>query len=302
MKISLFFVGELHDNGFNASALAGVEAERSNERYEIQIVSGVPYDEKIMAERLANTADHSDIVIFIGGQGDIVTPQIAERYPDKRFVVIQGSVWGPNLFSYEVKQEQSAFLAGVFAANYTKTGVIGHLSGHRVKPGLKGRAAFVAGVKFANKNISILTSFCGTQDDNAISKAWANAQISDGADVIFTMLNGAREGVIDACRTAGIHQIGNAMDWCTKVPDVFVASAIARIDIAVRRAINDAEAGISYTKKVEIGLNNGDAVCLTLGSEISDEIRRKIATVKKILKAQEYKIPETYGGPEYQVK
>lgn len=301
MKISAFFVGELHDNGFNASALVGVEAEQSNGRHEIDVISGIPYDQTIMAARLSDVAEQSDFVIFIGGQGDNVMPKIAGSHLDKRFAVIQGSVDGPNLFSYEVKQEQSAFLAGIFAAHFTKSGVIGHLSGHRVKPGLKGQAAYVAGAKSANKDVSILTSFCGTQDDCDITRAWAGAQISDRADVIFTMLNGARDGAIDACRTAGVHQIGNAMDWCAEAPDVFVASAIARIDTAVRLAIEDASTAVSHTDKIEIGLNDGDAVYLRLCDAIGDDLRTTVEAAENALKAGDYVIPETYDGPEYEL-
>ena len=53
---------------------------------------------------------------------------------------------GPNLASYEVLQEQSAYLGGVLAALTTRTGVVGHMSGIRVRPGLKGRAEAVAGL------------------------------------------------------------------------------------------------------------------------------------------------------------
>ena len=50
----------------------------------------------------------------------------------------QGLVQGSNLSSYDVLQEESAYLAGVLAALTTRTGVVGHMSGIRVPPGLKG--------------------------------------------------------------------------------------------------------------------------------------------------------------------
>lgn len=54
----------------------------------------------------------------------------------------------------------------------TRSGTVGHLSGHRVRPGLKGRAAFVAGVRHTDPEIRVLTGFCGTQDDNAVAGAF----------------------------------------------------------------------------------------------------------------------------------
>ncbi len=301
MKISVFFVGELHDNGFNASALAGAETIRGKNIHEVDIVSGVPYDERIMAERLSATAAASDFVIFVGGQGDKVTPQIADQFSHKRFAVVQGSVSGSNLVSYEVRQEESAFLAGILAAHYSQTGVVGHLSGHRVKPGLKGRAAYVAGAKFAKPDITVLTSFCGTQDDNDVTKIWADAQIAQDVDVIFTMLNGARLGVIEACRVASIHQIGNAMDWCKQHPDIFIGSAIAEIGAAVLKAVDHAEQGYLPSSKVEIGLKQGNAVTLSIGKDVNAQIRLTLADAERALKHDQIRIPDSYDGPEFRV-
>ncbi|MDG2205925.1 MAG: BMP family protein [Alphaproteobacteria bacterium] len=300
MKISAFFVGEIHDHGFNASALAGVEVERSRGVHDIDVVTGVPYESDVMADRLAETAALSDMVIFVGGQGDSVTPAIAAGFSKTRFAVIQGSVQGPNVFSYEVCQEESAFLAGVFAAHFSTTGVVGHLSGHRVRPGLKGRAAFVAGARYAREDIRVLTSFCGTQDNSDVTQAWTAAQIENGADIIFTMLNGARHGAIAACHDYRVYQIGNALDWCAKNPAVFVASAIARIDTAVQWAIADAEAGIRPTKKTIFGLNDGNAVELAISDRISRDIHDKVSAAETLLRADEIIVPEDYEGEEYQ--
>ncbi len=301
MKIAVVFIGQLNDNGFNASALAGVEAELSVGQNEIEIVSGIPYDEKVMTEMLIKTTDRAEFIIFIGGQGDRVTVPVAAKYPGKRFAIIQGSGIGPNLFSYEVKQEESAFLAGVLAAELSKTRTIGHLSGHRVKPGLKGRAAYVAGARYVDPEIQILTSFCGTQDDNNVTKIWADAQIEHGADIIFTMLNGARSGAISACKARGVSQIGNAMDWCKVYPDIFIGSAIAKIDAAVRRAISDANQGKNPSSKVEIGLGEDGVVYLSLGDEIPTPIRKRLTDVESALKHKTIIIPRSYEGPEFEI-
>ncbi len=196
MRIAVFFVGEVQDAGFNASALAGAEA--SDTSAEITIVSGVRYDQEAIRSRLAEVVPQVDGLIFIGGQGNIATPEIAAIHPNKKFAVVQGHKSGANLASYDVRQEDSAFLAGVLAARLTQTGTVGHLSGHRVPPGLKGRAAFVAGVTHADPAVRVLTGFCGTQDDSNVTRDWAAAEIAAGADIIFTMLNDARSGAIEA--------------------------------------------------------------------------------------------------------
>lgn len=135
MKIAIIFVGKLDDRGFNQCALQGAERVLRSGEADIEIVSGIPYALDAMTEALRAAAERSEGVVFIGGQGNTVTPAVAASFADRGFAVVQGNVTGPNLASYDVLQEQSAFLAGVLAARMTQTGVVGHLSGHRVIPG-----------------------------------------------------------------------------------------------------------------------------------------------------------------------
>lgn len=298
MKIAVFFVGEVHDAGFNASALAGAEASRS--LADITIISGVRYDQDAIRERLAKVVPEVDGLVFIGGQGNITTPEIAAKYPDKRFAIVQGHSHGPNLASYDVRQEDSAFLAGVLAAKLTKKGTVGHLSGHRVPPGLKGRAAFVAGVMHESPQVKVLTGFCGTQDDSQVTQAWASAEIAAGADIIFTMLNGARTGAIEACRAGGAQQIGNALDWVKVDPEVFVGSAIARIDLGVARAISDMAENVTPDQIVEFGLADGDFVSLSMGVAVGPEVRGRVADVAEAIRTGKISIPSSYDGAEFE--
>lgn len=300
LKIAVFFVGEVQDAGFNASALAGAERAGQSPGVAITLVSGVRYDQDEIRARLAEVVPEVDGLVFIGGQGNIATPEIAARYPDKRFAIVQGQKTGPNLASYDVRQEDSAYLAGVLAAHLTRTGTVGHLSGHRVRPGLKGRAAFVAGVAHAAPDVTVLTGFCGTQDDSRVTRAWAEAEIKAGADVIFTMLNDARRGAIEACRAGAARQIGNALDWVARDPEVFVASAMARIDIGVERAIADMAAGHVPGDIVEFGLADGDAVSLRMGEDVPDAAAAAVASAADGIRAGRIAVPDTYDGPEFQ--
>ncbi|WP_424970872.1 BMP family ABC transporter substrate-binding protein [Dinoroseobacter sp. S76] len=299
MKIAVFFVGEIHDAGFNASALAGAQAAAADGLAEITIVSGASYDQTDIRQRMTAILPEQDGLVFIGGQGDIATPDMAAAFPEKRFALVQGSQTGPNLASYDVRQEDSAFLAGCLAARLTKTGTVAHLSGHRVPPGLKGRAAFAAGVAHADPSVRVLTGFCGTQDDSAVTYRWASAQIEQGADILFTMLNGARAGAVRACRERGMLQIGNALDWVERDPEVFIASAIARIDTGVRRAIEDMVAGEVPGHIVEFGLAQGEFVALSLGADIPAPLASEIDAFADGIRRGRILLPRAYDGAEF---
>lgn len=301
MNIAIIFVGALDDRGFNQCALDGAERMRATAEASIEIIGGIPYEPAAMTKALQDVAARSDGVVFIGGQGNLVTPAVATAFPDCAFAVVQGNVTGANLASYDVLQEQSAFLAGAFAARISQTGVVGHLSGHRVVPGLKGRAAFASGVRHMDAGVRVVTGFCGTQDDSETTDAWARAIVGERADILFTMLNAARDGAIRACRATGIRQIGNATDWCAFDPQIFAASAVARIDLGVERAVSDMLAATLPETVVELGLAEG-AVSLVFAPDIEAPIQAEVAALARLIVSGKLKINTNYDGPEFECK
>ena len=282
------------------SGYRGLMLAKSRLGCAIDVIQGVQPQGDALARalrRLAATAP--DLVVAHGGQNDAAARTVAKEFPKVRFVVTQGNATGPNLSSYEVVQEQSAFLAGALAALATRTGVVGHMSGIRVAPGLKGRAAFVAGVHHVDPEIRVLTNFSGSQDDNSLSHRVASALIDAKADIIFTMLNAGRTGAIDACRERGVSQIGNVIDWTRIAPDVFIASAIADSGLGLLNAVDDLAASRFVPGIVKrIGLDHPRAVRLALGERVSAETARRIAALSADIVAGRQDVPTRYDGPE----
>jgi basic membrane protein A len=174
------------------------------------------------------------------------------------------------------------------------------MSGIRVVPGLKGRAAFAHGLAHADPAVQLLTNFSGNQDDNALSKRIASAMIDAGADIIFTMLNAGRTGAIEACRERGVKQIGNVRDWVAAMPDVFIASAVADSGVALLRAVEDLVAGKIRTNAIEkIGLNRPDAVRLAISSTVSADTRMRIAALADQIKDGVVTVPTAWDGSEF---
>ena len=183
-------------------------------------------------------------------------------------------------------------IRGGFEAGY------GHLSGHRVTPGLKGRAAFDAGVAHTNPEFPLVTGFCGTQDHSSVTENWAKAIAGQGADILFTMLTAAREGATRACRTSKIRQIGNVEDWTATDPEIYIALAVARIDLGVRRAAADILARARPSTIQHLGLSD-NAVSLALAPVVAPDVRRDLDEVADQIAAGAIKVPTTYDGAEF---
>lgn len=301
LKAGLLLPGRRDDGGFMQAGYAGFEASTREMKAQTVIIDGVrPEKDDLVAALRQIAAQGPSVIAAHGGQCNEAAKIVAAEQPQIQFLVIQGGVEGPNLTSYEVLQEQSAWLAGAAAALMTKTGIVGHISGIRVPPGLKGRAAYAAGVAYAKPGVKLLTTFCGEQDDAALAQKVTVAQADAGADIIFTMLNAGRTGAIAGCREKKIKQIGNVRDWVPVAPDVFIASAIADVSVAMSDGVSAALSGqLVPGQHVRLGVANGNAVRLAMAPDVPEVVRAAIAGFTSDIASGKIVVPVTYEGPEF---
>lgn len=303
--VAALFAGRIDDGGFMEYGHRGLERARAGFGLRTTFMDGVAPVPELLAGALRELArTGAALVVAHGGQNDPAARAVAAEFPAVRFAVTQGSVHGPNLSSYEVRQEQSAFLAGVAAAHLTRSGVVGHISGIRVRPGLLGRTAWAAGVAAVDPGIRLLTTFCGTQDDEAVAARVAAAQAAAGADVVFTMLNAAIGGAISACRDSGARLIGNVRDWVAVDPAVFVGSAMADVGIGVHEACRDHARGTWRDGVVRrIGVEDPAAVRLRLAPGVDPAVERAVSDWCERLADGRAAVPEhahAYAGEEFE--
>lgn len=241
-----------------------------------------------------------DLIVLHGAQGEAPADALAADFPQLAFSLTQGRIAAPNVASYEVLLEQPAFLAGALAGWIGRSGVVGHLSGERVQAGLKGRAAFAGGLRWARPDACFLSTFCGAQHDPALASRWVEAQAVAGADVLFTMLGGGRAGAIDACRARGVRQIGDGVDWCALHPEVFVASVFADSGWASYQAIDDFLAGRwRPDARRAVGLEEPHFCRLVTGRDVDVELGRRIAALSADILSGNVVVPDAWQGEEF---
>lgn len=302
--VAMLLAGSSQDNGFMQSGYAGLKRAEEELGVSISFKEGVAPNPGDLAASLRELASAGpDMVIAHGGQNSDAAVTVSKEFPEVSFVVTQANVTGDNLSSYEVLQEHSAWLAGAAAGLLTESNVVGHMSGIRPVPGLKGRAAFVDGVAHTNPEATVLTNFSGNQDDVELSRKIAAAEINAGADYIFTMLNAGRPGVADAMRESGkARQFGNVRDFTQDDPQIFAGSAIADSGAAAFQAVKDLVEGTFEPGSTNhIGLENPGAVRLTLSPDVSEEVRTKLDGLAQQIVDGTITVKTEYSGPEFTV-
>lgn len=136
-----------------------------------------------------------NITFGVGFKLAAAIEQIAKQNPDRYFAVVDAVVDLPNVASLTFKDNEAAFLAGVAAANETKTKKIGFIGG--VEGEVIGRfeAGFVAGVKAVNPDIEVTIEYAGAFNDATKGKTIASAMYANGADIVFHAAGGTGTGL-----------------------------------------------------------------------------------------------------------
>ena len=136
LSVGALFAGRIDDRGFMEAGWRGLERARTELGVKTSHIDRIQPKKELLAAALVKLAEAgADLVVAHGGQNNEACAEVAARFPAVKFVVTQGAVTHANLASYDVLQEESAYLGGVLAALTTRTGVVGHMSGIRVRPG-----------------------------------------------------------------------------------------------------------------------------------------------------------------------
>lgn len=210
-------IGGRGDQSFNDAAFAGLEKAEKDlgiKGSEAEPSEGEGDPDKV--QRLTELARAGNNPVI--GVGFAYAPAIAEvapKFPDITFGLIDDtSKTGKNIANLVFNEEQGSYLAGVAAAEVTKSKTVGFIGGVETPLIKKFEAGFVQGVKDTDKNVNVKVQYLTQPPDFGgfskpdLGKAAAQGQLDAGADVIYAAAGLAGSGSIEATAKAKKWAIG----------------------------------------------------------------------------------------------
>ncbi|MEL6679471.1 MAG: BMP family ABC transporter substrate-binding protein, partial [Pseudomonadota bacterium] len=203
------------DGSFNESGFNGAELFRET--------TGEPYAEQMLGEgedrvallRRAAEAGHAPIVA-LGFTYASAVETVAREFPDTDFAIVDMVVPLPNVRSIVFREHEGSYLMGQLAAMRSETGTVGFVGGMDIPVIRKFACGYVGGAKAYNPDIDVKIEMTGTTpkafNDPVRGAEIAEAQIAEGADVIFHASGGTGIGVLNAAAEAGVLGIGVDMN------------------------------------------------------------------------------------------
>lgn len=231
MKLALILPGRVNDPGYyNAGYQAFLAAkEKFNAEGAYQELLKTSDAEQVLRVFADDEFDY--VVVMGGGTYDDQIRNVAEESPEMKFIIISGTFTAlPNIVSIRTGNPGVNYLAGMLMAELTKTGKIGLVGGRATPPAIGDHVGIIAGARAAKPDIAILDVFTENNENPALGKEAALAQIEQGADVLFTNANTTGFGVFQAAQEKGLLAVGAATDQNEVAPKTIVTSAVYGMD------------------------------------------------------------------------
>ncbi|HZQ64135.1 MAG TPA: BMP family protein [Gaiellaceae bacterium] len=254
-----------NDYGWNQQGYLGTQAAAKATGAKVIASTGIGYENvEPVLRRLAQRG--ADLIIAHASGYNTVGPKIAQQF-HVPVLVWDAKSTVPGLVSNVITAaQQGAYLAGVLAAQVTKTGTLGIVVSASDENWFKQAGGFVQGARSIDPNVKFRFARIGQASyaDAAGGKRITQQVIAAGADIVFGMGDGASFGMLQAVQTAKppagaskvyfIDVIGNK----TKIDKkgVLLSSELWDFTPIYTRAIKDVNAG-TFGKTYVLGASNG---------------------------------------------
>lgn len=271
LKVALLLSGAANDQGWNQTAYEG--AQKACEKYGYELA----YTENLeVADISAAFADYASAGydVVIGHRYEFGDPalEVAETYPDTKFICTEADASADNVASYVMACEQTAYVEGIIAASTSesgKLGAIGPIPGDSLVKIING---YEDGAKSVNPDIEVQTAWTNSFVDTQLAQEAAKAMIDNGVDVIKHCANACGNGAMTAAVEAGIWCQGDSYDQSSLAPDNILDSAIYNLDVVIDTALGSVADGSFEGDVYNLGMADG-AVEVLLSDNLSDDVK-----------------------------
>lgn len=303
----VYDVGGRGDLSFNDMAYLGASRAAKDFNLELKEVQSNSESDYLPNLRSLARKGEYDIIIAVGFMMTDAIKQVADEFPNQKFAIVDGFVPDkPNVMSILFKENEGSALigalAGLIAANDGKDRV-GAVLGIEIPVLYKFESGYRFGVAWAEDyykqktgkdvNIEVLSTYTGEFNDPAKGKTAAQAQLGQGAWVIYQIAGATGQGVFDAVyeylQSQGKDMgppfavgVDSAQDWIK--PGVIIASMMKRVDVGVYKAVEMAVKGNWQGGVMELGLKEGG-----VGVSTIDDVKEMFNSLSEETKKQKLK-------------
>ena len=287
------------DYGWNQMGAEGALQACRNTGSDCEIASGLGYADirPILREYAAAGVD---MIIAHASGYNSAAAEIAKEFKIPVAITELPDSSTPGLVTnYELSGAPGAYLAGVLAANMTRTGALGIVVSSEVITWNLQAGGFVQGARSVDPNIDIHYAVIGhmAYEDVASANRVTKSVIGAGADIIYGMGNGATFGMLQATETTKAKDGGKV--WFIDVigdkrnidKGHLLSSTAWNLAPIWTAMINDIDNGSFGTNSYDLSLKD-DSLKLLKTNHIPEDVWQKVKTARSMILSGEITVAE----------
>ncbi len=305
--------GGIDDKSFNQGSWEGIVKWAEENGYSTENGKCIGYvQSKAQADYVPNLSSMAeegyDLVIAAGYLFIESMEEVAPKFPDTEFFVIDTVVEQPNVASGMFAAEQSSYLVGVAAAMQAKaegSDTVGFVGGTESELIKAFQAGYEQGVWSVDPTMKVMIDYAGAFDDPSKGQSLAEKQYSAGANVIYHAAGGTGGGVIKTAMEKA--EAGNPV-WVIGVDrdqyddgvygkegkSVILTSALKEVGVSTYTVAKNAQSGNFEGGKTLIFDMSNDGVGIpTENPNLSDDITKAMNDAKDDIKSGKVTVSET---------
>lgn len=314
--------GTIDDKSFNQGTWEGVKKAEQELGIEARYLKPVGTTEADYIREISNLVDAGfNFIVCPGYKFETAIFQTQERYPEVKFVLIDGSphagdynyVVGDNTVAVFFAEEESGFLAGVATALQLEEGKTGFVGGMEVPAVQKFNWGFQQGLTYAKDNYDTNVTieeenviYQGSFDNVAAGQQLAAQMYDKGVNAVFAAAGGVGVGVINEAKSRA--NVGEEV-WVVGVDvdqyaegiysgdkSAILTSAVKGIDVVtynmIEAYLNDTFPG-GETQRYNAE-NDGVGIPKE-NPNLSDDVEAEVAKVYELIKNGTIVVQDTQG-------
>ena len=292
-KVALVTPGPVSDAGWCAIAwdgLKGIGAE-TGAKTSNEVAAGA----KIKDAMRSFAQDGYQLIIGHGYEYNEPGSELAKDFPNTVFVSSSGGKFASNAGAFRFYLEQGFYLAGILAADISKTGKIATVGIDGIPSIASTFKAFEAGAKSVKPDIQVIKMSLAMNTDIQAAKQAALSAIDQGADVLIHQANASAQGVFDAAKEKSVYALGANSDQNDNPSGAVLASAT----IVARPAFIDLAKQVQSGKYIGgvqlFGMDKG-AIDFVMNPALAGRVpaatMQKIEEARKLMQSGKLAVPK----------
>lgn len=292
-KIAFVYIGVPGDGGWTFEHDKARLAIEEKFGIKATIVENVPEgpDAERVFEELAQ--DHD---LIFGTSFGYMDPMynVAQKYPDVKFMHATGYKTLPNLATYQGKGYQPGYLAGIAAGMLTKNNKIGYVGAFPIPEVIYTINAFTLGSQSVNPDIEVSVVWSNTWFDPATERQAAISLLDQGVDVLANYQDSPAG--IQAAQERGVWGMGNDSDMNRYAPETYVTNPVLNWAPYYTDVIQSVIDGTWESHQFYGGFKEGMVEIAPFGKNVPQEVKDAVEAKKAEIQAETF---DVFTGPIY---